>query len=82
MVGVGMELERLVAVDWSGDKSEAGQKRKIWAGVWTRDGRVTLENGRSREELVEWLIRLAAETDAADGGEYRLLFQLSGVVSG
>ena len=27
--------ERIVAVDWSGDRSAAGQRRKIWAGVWT-----------------------------------------------
>jgi hypothetical protein len=28
-------VERVVAVDWSGDRSSAGQRRKIWAGVWT-----------------------------------------------
>ena len=30
-------VERVVAVDWSGDQSAAGQRRKIWAGVWTAD---------------------------------------------
>jgi len=55
------EFDRLVAVDWSGDRSAAGQRRKIWAGVWTR-GTVTLEAGRTREELTEWLIGLARET--------------------
>ena len=56
-------LQRVVAVDWSGDQSAAGQRRKIWAGVWTRaTGRVTLESGRTRAELVEWLIGLARET--------------------
>jgi hypothetical protein len=55
-------IERLVAVDWSGDNSLAGQKRKIWAGVWTRGTAVTLENGRSREELVVWLVHMARET--------------------
>jgi hypothetical protein len=60
-------LERLVAVDWSGDKGP-GQRKKIWAGVWTRGrgkvagGSVTLEDGRSRLELTEWLIALASET--------------------
>jgi len=54
-------VERLVAVDWSGDASLSGQKRKIWAGVWTC-GKVTLESGRTREELVDWLIGLARET--------------------
>ncbi len=65
------ELERLVAVDWSGDKGP-GQRKKIWAGVWTRGfgkvsgrvggGSVILESGRTREELTEWLIEMAKET--------------------
>ncbi len=55
-------LERVVAVDWSGDKGP-GQRKKIWAGVWKAStGRMTLETGRTREELREWLIGLAAET--------------------
>ena len=61
-------MERLVAVDWSGDKGP-GQRRKIWAGVWTRGGRgrvaggtVRLECGRTRTELIAWLIAMAAET--------------------
>ena len=55
-------MERMVAVDWSGDKGP-GQRKKIWAGVWTAStGRVTLEGGRSREELIAWLIELARET--------------------
>lgn len=64
-------MERVVAVDYSGDKGP-GQRKKIWAAVWTasaRAGRVDggsmlLEDGRSREELTEWLIGLAAETPA------------------
>ncbi len=28
-------MERVVALDWSGDRSAGGQRRKIWAGVWT-----------------------------------------------
>ncbi len=62
------ELERLVTVDWSGDKGP-GQKKKIWAGVWTRHttgrvacGKVILEDGRTREELTEWLLAMARET--------------------
>ena len=65
-----MDVERLVAVDWSGDKG-AGQRKKIWAGVWTRGGkgkvlggRVTLESGRTREELMDWLLAMARETPA------------------
>jgi hypothetical protein len=76
-----MEVERVVAVDWSGDRSDAGQKKKIRAGVWTKDpthrnraamngapgarvhgGRVTLESGRTRDEVAEWLIEMARET--------------------
>ena len=53
-------VERLVAVDWSGDKGP-GQRKKIWAGVWTR-GKVKLESGRTREELVDWLGSMARET--------------------
>jgi hypothetical protein len=57
-----MSVERVVAVDWSGDQSAAGQRRKIWAGVWTRGAAVRLESGRTRAELVEWVIGMAAET--------------------
>jgi hypothetical protein len=61
------ELQRVVAVDWSGDQGP-GQKKKIWAGIWTasdlygKAGRVTLESGRTRVELMEWLMELARET--------------------
>jgi hypothetical protein len=59
---VGFDVERVVAVDWSGDKGP-GQRKKLWAGVWTAGGgRVLLESGRSREELMEWLVELGRET--------------------
>ncbi len=59
-------VERVVAVDWSGDKGP-GQRKKLWAGVWTAAGagdagKVTLEGGRSREELIAWLVELGRET--------------------
>jgi hypothetical protein len=58
--------QRLVAVDWSGRIDVAGQRRHIWAGVWTRGNngtaRITLEAGRTREEITSWLIELARET--------------------
>src|ERR1019366_1574617 len=59
-----MSVERVVAVDWSGDRSAAGQRKKIWAGVWTAEagGRVRLESGRTRVEVAEWLIEMARET--------------------
>ena len=56
------KLQRVVAVDWSGDKGP-GQRKKIWAGVWTAaTGKIALESGRSREELIGWLVELARET--------------------
>src|ERR1039458_6099576 len=57
-----MEVERVVAVDWSGDRSAAGQRRKIWAGVWTAGGPVRLESKMTRETLIDWLIGMARET--------------------
>jgi len=61
-------VERVVAVDWSGDRSVAGQRRKIWAGVWSKDAagraRVELASRRTRDELVDWLIAMARETPA------------------
>jgi len=55
------DVDRIVAVDWSGRVDTAGQRRHIWAGVWSA-GKVTLEAGRTREQLVEWLIAMAHET--------------------
>jgi hypothetical protein len=58
-------LERIIAIDWSGRVDAAGQRRHIWSGIWTaskRGGDITLEAGRTREELIDWLIELARET--------------------
>jgi hypothetical protein len=56
------DVERVVAVDWSGDKGP-GQRKKIWAGVWTAETQeMTLEGGRTREELFAWLVEMARET--------------------
>jgi len=55
----------VVGIDWSGRVDAAGQRRHIYAGVWTQRGSKTtvqLENGRTREEIAEWLIELARET--------------------
>src|SRR5580693_3520307 len=59
-------LQRVVAVDWSGRVDAAGQRRHIWAGVWTASSVAgagfSLEAGRTREELIEWLVGMARET--------------------
>ncbi|MEO7027939.1 MAG: hypothetical protein ABI147_00855 [Acidobacteriaceae bacterium] len=57
-----MGVDRIVAIDWSGRVDAAGQRRHIWAGVWTEGESVKLEAGRTREEVAEWLIGLAEET--------------------
>lgn len=60
------EITRIVGIDWSGRVDVAGQRRHIWAGVWTctANGKVTiqLEAGRTREEVADWLLKLAAQT--------------------
>lgn len=62
------EVPRFVGIDWSGRVDAAGQRRHIWAGVWTCvPGKLPvlrLEAGRTREEIGEWLIGLAKETPA------------------
>ena len=59
-------VQRVVGIDWSGRIDSAGQRRHIWAGIWTRDnaGNITvkLESGRTRVEIAEWLIALSAGT--------------------
>lgn len=54
--------QRVVGVDWSGRVDAAGQRRHIWAGVWTDGKPMRLECGRTRPEIAEWLIELARET--------------------
>lgn len=58
--------QRLIAIDWSGRVDTAGQRRHIWAGIWTQVGdskpTVRLENGRTRDEVARWLIELAEQT--------------------
>jgi hypothetical protein len=56
------QIERVVGIDWSGRVDAAGQRRHIWAGVWTAGKPVRLEAGRTRIEIAEWLIELAKET--------------------
>ena len=60
------EIQRVIGIDWSGRVDASGQRRHIWAGIWTRDNAgkisVKLESGRTRSEIAAWLIELAAET--------------------
>ena len=51
----------MIAIDWSGRIDPAGQRKHIWSAIWTRNG-ITLENGRTRDEITDWLIALARET--------------------
>ncbi len=59
-------VQRFVGIDWSGRIDAAGQRRHIWAGIWTVSpaGRVKvqLEAGRTRAEVAAWLVQLAGET--------------------
>lgn len=60
-----MRVERVVAVDWSGAKAESGQRRHIWtADVWLSrvDGALMLTGGRTRDEVVQWLVGEAEKT--------------------
>jgi hypothetical protein len=56
-----MEPLRLVAIDWSGARDARTQRRTIWIADW-QDGRVALEDGRTREQVCEWLLEQAALT--------------------
>lgn len=61
------EFQRVIAVDWSGDKGP-GQRRKIWSAVWTRGrgqvdgGQIELSCGRTRAEWAVWVLAMAHET--------------------
>lgn len=50
---------RILAVDWSGRRG-SGQKDAIWLGEAADGKLVRLESGRTRRELVDWLIAEAA----------------------
>lgn len=51
---------RVAAVDWSGDATPAGQREHIWVAV-VQDGELLeLAGGRTRGEVVTYLVELAA----------------------
>jgi hypothetical protein len=52
---------RFVAVDWSGAKAQAEQRRRIVVADW-REGSITLSADRTREETTQWLIQQSLAT--------------------
>lgn len=55
--------DTVIAIDWSGRVDLAGQRRHIVAAVW-QAGKVRVESGRTRDEVADWLIALAAKHPA------------------
>ena len=53
----------VIAIDWSGRVDAAGQRRHIYSATW-RAGKVHVENGRTREEVGDWLMALAEKDPA------------------
>jgi hypothetical protein len=53
----------VIAIDWSGRVDGAGQRRHIYAATW-REDKVRVENGRTRDEVGDWLIALATKDPA------------------
>lgn len=49
---------RLIAIDWSGNETIAGQRKHIWMAEWRR-GAVCLTAGRTRLETIEAVIAAA-----------------------
>ncbi len=53
----------VIAIDWSGRVDAAGQRRHIYA-AWWHEGKVRVENGRTRDEVGDWLVALAEKDPA------------------
>ena len=51
---------RVVAVDWSGSASTSAERRAIWLAEALDGELVRLENGRTREEVADHVLALAA----------------------
>ena len=68
-------MNRVIAIDWSGAKSGAAARTKIWVAE-ARGGRlVRLESGRDRAEVIAHLIRDAsADPDVVVGLDFAFSF--------
>lgn len=60
-------LDRIIAIDWSGNRTAAGQRRHIWMAEW-RSGSVTLTSGRTRQQTVDAVVAASQETPALVAG--------------
>jgi hypothetical protein len=65
---------QVVAVDWSGDATPAGQRRHIWAAVVRRGGLVELRKGRVRDEVIDSLITAGRHEDLVVGLDFAFSF--------
>lgn len=49
----------MVAVDWSGNAALSGQRRHLWVAVAEEGLLVSLDNGRTRLEVIDTIVRMA-----------------------
>ena len=56
-------MARVIAIDWSG--AAAGAKNKIWIAEALAGELLFLEDGRSREQVVDWLIERRTQVPEA-----------------
>ena len=58
-----LAMARVIAIDWSG--AAAGAKNKIWIAEALAGELLFLEDGRSREQVVDWLIERRTQVPEA-----------------
>ena len=57
-------INRVIAVDWSGRREAAGQRRAIWLCEWDAGGVARLVSGYTREAIEHELVRLVRASPA------------------
>ncbi len=62
-----MESDRILAIDWSGNKRLSSQRKHIWMADWNR-GAVTLTNKRTGTETVNAVVAAGRDTPATVAG--------------